>query len=138
MDYERFPDMSDTEKGHPRTALRLFREEGYPADLIHAVEVHATFLGVSPENRLDRALLACDEITGLILACAYVRPSKDIRDVKLSSIKKKWKDKSFTAAIDRDETRHYIEAFGVPFDDHLTRILEAMQSIAPQLGMDGQ
>jgi putative nucleotidyltransferase with HDIG domain len=138
LDYERHPDMDDEINGHPRTELRLFRERGYPDALIHAVEAHATFLGVPSESRLDKALLACDELTGLIQACAYVRPSKDLREVQVSSVKKKWKDKAFTAAIDRKENMHFIEELGVPFDEHIARVLEAMQSIAGELGVDGR
>jgi len=138
LDYERFPNMDDTENGHPRTELRLFRERGYPAALIHAVEAHATFLGVPCESLLDKALLACDELTGLLLACAYVRPDRDLRNVELKSVKKKWKDKAFTAAIDRQENMGFIEALGVPFDDHVQRVLSAMQTIAPELGVAGE
>ena len=138
LDYERFPNMDDTENGHPRTELRLFRERGYPAELIHAVEAHATFLGVPCESLLDKALLACDELTGLLLACAYVRPDRDLRNVELKSVKKKWKDKAFTAAIDRQENMHFIEALGVPFDEHVQRVLSAMQTIAPELGVAGE
>jgi len=137
LDYERFADMQDLDNGHPRTELRLFRKRGYPAEMIHAVEAHATFLGVPSESLLDKALLACDELTGLIQACAYVRPSRDIREVELKSVKKKWKDKAFTAAIDRAENMHFIEALGVPFDEHVQRVLEAMQGIAAELGVDG-
>jgi putative nucleotidyltransferase with HDIG domain len=135
LDYERFPDMDDEVNGHPRTELRLFRERNYPDSLIHAVEAHATFLGVPRESKLDKALLACDELTGLILACAYVRPSRDLREVKVSSVKKKWKDKSFTAAIDREENRVFIEELGEPFDEHVGRVLAAMQAIAADLGV---
>lgn len=137
LDYERHPNMDDTENGHPRTELRLFRERGYPAELIHAVEAHATFLGVPSESLLDKTLLACDELTGLLLACAYVRPDRDLRNVELKSVKKKWKDKAFTAAIDRQENQHFIEALGVPFDEHVQRVLSAMQTIAPELGVAG-
>jgi putative nucleotidyltransferase with HDIG domain len=137
LDYERHPDMDDQINGHPRTELRLFRERGYPAELIHAVEAHATFLGVPRQSKLDKALLACDELTGLIQACAYVRPSKDLREVQVSSVKKKWKDKAFTAAIDRKENMLFIEELGEPFDEHVARVLEAMQSIAGELGVDG-
>ncbi len=138
LDYERFPDMDDTENGHPRTELRLFRERGYPDALIHAVEAHATFLGVPRVSKLDTVLLACDELTGLIMACAYVRPTKDLREVKVSSVKKKWKDKAFTAAIDRAENMHYIEALGEPFDEHVERVLVSMQEIAEELGVAGE
>ncbi len=138
LDYERYPEMDDPENGHPRAALRLFRERGYPEPLIHAVAAHAVFLGVPRENLLDRALLACDEITGLILACAYVRPDRDIRQVKVRSVKKKWKDRRFTAAIDREENMAYIQELGVPFDEHVARVLEAMQGIAQELGLAGR
>lgn len=137
LDYERFSDMEDLDNGHPRTELRYFRKWGYPTELIHAVEAHATFLGVPSENLLDKTLLACDELTGLIQACAYVRPSRDLREVQVKSVKKKWKDKAFTAAINREENMHFIEALGVPFDEHVQRVLEAMQGIATELGVDG-
>ena len=137
LDYDRFADMSDTVNGHPRTELRLFAEQGYPPELIHAVEAHATFLGVPRISRLDKALLACDELTGLIMAAVYVRPDRDIRNVQLSSIKKKWKDKAFTAAIDRKENMEFIEELGVPFDEHVQRVLTAMQGIAEELGVGG-
>ena len=137
LDYERCPDMDDHVNGHPRTELRLFREGGYPEPLIHAIEAHATFLGVPCVSRLDKALLACDELTGLILACAYVRPDRDLRQVQLSSVKKKWKDKAFTAAIDRHENMGFIAALGVPFDEHVQHVLTAMQGIAEELGVAG-
>lgn len=137
VDYEKYPDMDDTVNGHPRTALRYFEGNDYPAELIQSVRAHAPFLGSKPESLLDKTLMACDELTGLIQACAYVRPDRDIRSVKLKSVKKKWKDKAFTAAIDRQENMHYIEALGEPFDEHVARVLEAMQSIATELGVDG-
>jgi predicted hydrolase (HD superfamily) len=106
--------------------------------LIHAVEAHATFLGVPRESTLDKALLAVDELTGLILACAYVRPDRDLRQLQISSIKKKWKNRKFTEAIDRDEKMHFIEELGVDFDEHLGRVLAAMQEQAEALGVAGQ
>ena len=137
LDYERFADMDDPENGHPRAALKLFRQANYPAELIHAVEAHATFLGVPAESQLDKALLACDELTGLIQASAYVRPDRNLRSVELRSVKKKWKDKAFTAAINRPENMHFIEQLGVPFDEHVQRVLDAMKGIAEELGVGG-
>lgn len=138
LDYERFPDMDDQENGHPRTELRLFEERGYPQELIHAVQAHATFLGVPRESKLDKALLAVDELTGLILACTFVRPDRDIRQLKLSSIKKKWKNRKFTEAIDRDENLRFIEDLEVDFDEHVSRVLAAMQEQANELGVGGE
>ena len=137
LDYERHPDMDDQENGHPRTELRLFRERDYPLELIHAVEAHATFLGIPRESKLDKALLAVDELTGLILACAYVRPDRDLRQLELNSVKKKWKNRKFTEAIDRDENMHFIEELGIDFDEHLSRVLAAMQEKAAELGVGG-
>lgn len=137
LDYERFADMDDLVNGHPRTELRLFAERNYPAELIHAVQAHAPFLGIPSESRLDKTLLACDELTGLIQASAYVRPDRNLRNVELSSVKKKWKDKAFTAAINRPENMHFIEALGVPFDEHVQRVLDSMKEIADTLGVGG-
>ncbi len=137
LDYERYSNMEDVENGHPRASLKLFRQHDYPAELIHAVEAHATFLGIPSESLLDKTLLACDELTGLIQASAYVRPDRNLRNVELSSVKKKWKDKAFTAAINRPENMHFIEQLGVPFDEHVQRVLSAMQEIAEELGVGG-
>ena len=137
LDYEKHPDMDDHENGHPRTALRLFREKGWDSALIHAVEAHATFLGVPRISKLDKALLACDELTGLIVACAYVRPDKAITSVKIKSVKKKWKDKAFTAAINRVENLEFIEDLGEPFDEHVQRVLTAMQELLPNWAWKG-
>ncbi len=136
LDYERFPNM-ERDDGHPRTALRLFRANEYDPALIHAVEAHATFLDIPCESKLDKALLACDELTGLIQAAAYVRPDRNLRNVEVSSLKKKWKDKAFTAAINRPENMVFIEALGEPFEEHLARVLAAMQGIAEELGVAG-
>ncbi len=137
LDYERYPDMDDPEHGHPRTALRLFREMGWPEELIDAVAGHAPFLGVPRTTRLAKALYAVDELTGLIIAVALVRPDKDIRNVKLKSIKKKWKDKRFAAGVNRAEIEEAARDLGVDLWEHVGIVLEAMQSIAEDLGLAG-
>ena len=138
LDFERYPDMDDPVNGHPRTALRLFRERGYPPELIQAVAGHAPYLGIPRTTRLDSALWATDELTGLIMAVAYVRPSKDIRDVEVSSVKKKWKDKLFAAAINRRDTEEGALELGVDLWEHVAIVLEAMKGIAGDLGLDGR
>ena len=135
LDFERFPNMDDLVDGHPRTELRLFRALDWPPALIHAVEAHATYLGVPSVSRLDKALLAVDELTGLIMAVGYVRPSKSLADVEVKSVKKKWKDKAFTAAINRQEIEHYTAALGEPLDEHIQTVLSALQGIAADLGL---
>ncbi|MBM4457789.1 MAG: HAD family hydrolase [Chloroflexi bacterium] len=138
LDFERYPDMDDPVNGHPRTALRLFREWDYPADLIQAVAGHAPFLGIPRQSKLDAALYAVDELTGLIMAVAYVRPSKDIRDVEVSSVKKKWKDKLFAAAVSRRDIEEGAAELGVDLWEHVGIVLEAMKGIAGELGLDGR
>ena len=86
----------------------------------------------------DRLVARVAALTGLILACAYVRPDKDLRKVKVRSVKKKWKDKAFTAAIDRQENMGYIEELRIPFDEHIQLVLEAMQDVAAELGLAGE
>ena len=130
--------MDDPVNGHPRTALRLFRELGYPPELIHAVEGHAPYLGVPRTTVIDYALYASDELTGLIMAVAYVRPSKDIRDVEVSSVKKKWKDKLFAAAINRADIEEGAAELGIDIWEHVAVVLEAMKGIAAELGLDGR
>ncbi len=137
LDYERYPDMNDPEHGHPRTALRLFRELGWPEELIDAVAGHATFLGVPRRTLLAKTLYAVDELTGLIIAVALVRPDKDIRNVKVKSIKKKWKDKRFAAGVDRAEIEEAVRELGVDLWEHVGFVLEAMQAAADVLGLAG-
>ncbi|NPA91040.1 MAG: HDIG domain-containing protein [Chloroflexi bacterium] len=138
LDYERFPDMSDEENGHPRTELRLFREWGWPEELIDAVAGHAPHMNVPRTTRLAKALFAVDELTGLIIAVALVRPSKDIRDVKVKSVKKKWKDKSFAAGVNRADIELGAQELGVDLWEHVGIVLEAMKGIAEELGLAGK
>jgi putative nucleotidyltransferase with HDIG domain len=137
LDFERYPDMNDTIDGHPRSGLRLFRELGYPEALIRAVEGHAPYLGVPRSTRMDSALVAVDELTGLLMAVGYVRPSKDLRDVTVKSVRKKWKDRAFAAAINREEIEEFTAELGEPLDEHIGFVLAALQGIAAELGLDG-
>jgi putative nucleotidyltransferase with HDIG domain len=138
LDFERFPDMDDPVNGHPRTALRVLRERGYPPEVIQAVTGHAPYLGVPRQSRMDTALYAVDELTGLIMAVAYVRPSKDIRDVEVKSVRKKWKDKLFAAAVNRADIESGAAELGVELWEHVGVVLEAMKDIAADLGLDGR
>ncbi len=138
LDFERYPDMDDPVNGHPRTELRLFRELRWPEALIRAIEGHAEFLGVPRESRLDKALMAVDELTGLIMAVGYVRPSRDLRDVTVKSVRKKWKDKAFAAAVNRQDIERFTAELGEDLNEHIAIVLEAMQGIAAELGLDGR
>ncbi len=138
LDFERFPDMDDPVNGHPRTALRLFRELDYPPALIQAVAGHAPYLGIARTTRLDSALWASDELTGLIMAVAYVRPSKDLRDVEVSSVKKKWKDKLFAAAVNRADIEAGAAELDIELWEHVRIVLDGMKCISADLGLDGR
>jgi predicted hydrolase (HD superfamily) len=138
LDFERYPDMDEPINGHPRAALRYFREHDFPPELIQAVAGHAPYLGIPRTTKLDSALWATDELTGLIMAVAYVRPSKDIRDVEISSVKKKWKDKLFAAAINRQDIEAGAAELGLDTWEHVGIVLEAMKGIAAELGLDGR
>ena len=138
LDFERFPDMDDQVNGHPRTGLRYLEEHDYPPELVHAVAGHAPFLGIPRTSKFDTALYAVDELTGLIMAVAYVRPSKDIRDVEVKSVKKKWKDRAFAAGVNREDIEEGAAELGVDLWEHVGIVLEALKGIAPDLGLDGR
>ena len=136
FDYERYPDVAV--EGHPVIGSRLLRERGVSEEIIRAILSHATEVtGVERETDMEKTLYAVDELTGLITATALVRPSKNIADVTVSSVKKKWKDKAFAAAVDRAEIEHAAADLGVPLDEHIGVVLQAMQAIAPALSLDG-
>jgi putative nucleotidyltransferase with HDIG domain len=133
LDYERYPDL---ESGHPRMALQLFEERGYPRELIDAVAGHAPYLGVPRETRLAKALFAVDELTGFIAAVALVRPT-GIAGMTPKSVKKKLKQPSFAAAVNREEMREAAAALGVDFDEHIAFMIAALEPHAEELGLTG-
>ncbi len=139
FDYERHPDLSVA--GHPVVGAAILRERGWPEEMVRAVLAHAgEYTGVQPESQLEKALVAVDELTGFLVAVALVRPSKDIRDItNIQSVKKKWKDRAFAAAVNREEIEHACQALGVDlWAEHVPLVLAAMQEIAAELGLDGQ
>ena len=136
FDYEKYPNVA--ENGHPNTGAPILRGRGYNETIIRAILSHATEVtGVERESLLEKTLYAVDEVTGLIIAVALVRPSKDIRDVRLKSIKKKWKDRAFAAGVHRTEVEAGATDLGVELWEHVERVLKAMQGIAAELGVAG-
>ena len=131
LDYERYPDL-DT--GHPRVALKELEERGYPEVLVTAVAGHATFLGVPRETKLAKTLFAVDELSGFIAACAMVRPT-GIVGLTPKSVKKKLKQPSFAAGVNRDEVRQGAEELGVDFDEHIANVIAAMEERSDELGL---
>ena len=129
LDYERYPSLDD---GHPRYALRELEARGYPPELIRAVASHAPFLGVSRETPLEKALFAVDELSGFVLACAYVRPD-GLEGMTAKSVKKKMKSPSFAAAVDREDLRQGAEELGVDFDEHVGVVIAALAAHSAEL-----
>jgi predicted hydrolase (HD superfamily) len=122
LDYERYPDLSD---GHPRYALRALEEHGYPPELVRAVASHADFMEVPRETPMEKTLYAVDELSGFVLACAYVRPDR-LNGMTPKSVKKKLKQPSFAAAVGRDELYEGARELGVDFDEHLQVVIDAL------------
>jgi len=126
-----------TLEGHPIEGAPILREKGVPEETILAVLSHADFSGVPRSTPMRKALFACDEVTGLITAVALVRPSKSLYDLTSSSVKKKWKDRAFAAGANREEIARGAEEFGIELWSHVDNVIEAMRSIAPELGLVG-
>ncbi len=134
LDYERYPDL-DT--GHPRYAIKELQERGYPQDVIDAVAGHADFMGVPRETRMAKTLYAVDELSGFVAACALVRPT-GIEGMKPKSVKKKLKQPSFAATVNRDEVQRGIDELGVDADQHIALIIEALALRSDELGLGPQ
>ena len=135
FDWEIHPNLDE----HPQKGAEILRERGVDEDMIRTIQSHANHTGVKREKLIDKALFACDEITGLVTTTALVRPSKSVMDVKVKSIKKKFKQPSFAAGVNRQEVEEGAEDLGVDlWTEHVPTILEAMQGIARDLGLDGE
>ena len=131
LDYERHPDL---ETGHPRYAMAELERRGYPAELIRAVASHADYMGVSRDSEMERALAAVDELSGFVLACAYVRP-EGLTGMTPKSVKKKLKQPSFAAAVNREDVTRGAEELGVELDELIAQVIEALASSAGRLGL---
>jgi putative nucleotidyltransferase with HDIG domain len=134
LDYERYPDL---ETGHPRHALEELRERGYPQEVIDAVAGHADFLGVPRETAMAKTLYAVDELSGFIAACALVRPT-GIEGMKPKSVRKKLKQPSFAAKVDREQIQRGMDELGVHESEHIQLVIDAMAERADELGLTAQ
>ena len=121
---------------HPQDGAPILRARGVDEVIVRAVLSHADHTGVPRLSRMEKALLACDEITGLITAVALVRPSRSLHDLEAGSVKKKWKDRAFAAGANREEISNAVEDFGVDLWEHVGNVIQAMRQVAPQLGLD--
>ena len=126
-----------TLENHPQAGAPLLRQRGVPEEIVRAVLSHADHTGVPRQSLMEKALYACDEITGLVTAVALVRPSRSLHDLEASSVKKKWKDKAFAAGANREEIAKATEEFGIELWEHVGNVILAMRRIAPELGLEG-
>ncbi len=133
FDWEIHPDL----ERHPQAGAAILRERRVPEEIIHGVLSHADHTGVARENRMEKALFACDELTGLITAVALVRPSRSLSDLTAKSVKKKWKDRAFAAGTNREEMERGAAEFGVELWEHVDNVIQAMRPIAAELGLEG-
>jgi predicted hydrolase (HD superfamily) len=134
LDYERHPDL-DT--GHPRIALEELRKRDYPDEVVDAVAGHAEFLDVPRETLMAKTLFAVDELSGFIAACALVRPT-GIEGMKPKSVRKKLKQPSFAAKVDRDQIQRGIVDLGVDEGEHIQFVIDAMAERADELGLSAE
>ena len=136
FDYEKHPDLGPD--GHPFVGVRYLRDAGYPESLLDAILGHADFSGVPRETLLAKTLYACDEITGLVTAAVLVRPDKNIANLEVKSLKKKFKDKAFARGVNRADVERGAAELGVELWEHVAFVLSAMQAQADTLELDGR
>jgi predicted hydrolase (HD superfamily) len=132
FDYEMFP----TPDQHPFTGANILCGRGYSDRIIRAIMGHATYTGVPRDTDVARALFATDELCGFLVACALVRPNKSLDDLEVSSVKKKLKDKAFARSVNRDDIRLGVEELGVPLEDHIRFVIDALRPVQKEIGLN--
>ncbi|HYL56783.1 MAG TPA: HD domain-containing protein [Gemmatimonadales bacterium] len=139
FDYEKYPnhEHSPTE-GHPAWGVRLLHEHGVAESVCRAILGHGTYTGVPRDTAMARTLFAVDELCGFLVACALVRPSRSFADLEVSSVKKKLKDKAFARGVNRDEVGQGATELGVPLDEHIAFVIQALRPVEGTLGLGAQ
>lgn len=136
FDYEKYPNNEHhPTQGHPSVGVQILRECGVSEEICQAILGHASYTGVPRTALVAQALFASDELTGLIVATALVRPNKSLAEVDVEAVKRKWKDRAFARGVNREEIEQGARELGVPLDEHIDFVIRAMQGIAPQLGL---
>jgi putative nucleotidyltransferase with HDIG domain len=133
FDYEKFP----TPAEHPFVGNKILEERGYSEDVRRAILSHADYSGVKRESKMEKALYACDEVSGFITASALVKPNKSLAEVEAKSVRKKMKDKAFARSVNRDDIINGAADLGVDLEEHIAFCIEAMKGIAAELGLAG-
>ncbi|MFY9742545.1 MAG: HAD family hydrolase [Candidatus Sulfotelmatobacter sp.] len=133
FDYEKYPSLED----HPYKGNEILKERGWPEVVRRAIMSHAEYTGVARDSPMEKALFACDELAGFITAVALIKPGKTLAEVDVKSVRKRMKDKAFARKVNRDDIVNGAAALGVDLDEHIAFCIEAMKSIAGELGLDG-
>jgi putative nucleotidyltransferase with HDIG domain len=131
FDYEMHPHAPQ----HPMKGAEILAGRGFPADIIYAILAHADYSGMPRVSLLDRALYACDELTGFVHACALVRPGKVIAGLEPASVRKKLKDKAFARTVNRDDVHRGAAELGVDLDAHISFVIDALAGVATEVGL---
>lgn len=138
MDYERHPNLEHSAaEGHPFVGVSWLRENGWSEEICRAILSHADYANVSRETPMEKTLYAVDELSSFVIAVALVRPTKSIQDVDVRAVKKKMKDKAFARAVNRDDIVRGGEELGMPLDDVIANVIDALKSDAGRLGLAG-
>jgi putative nucleotidyltransferase with HDIG domain len=133
FDYEKYPTADD----HPYKGSEILKERGYSEEVRRAIMSHAQYSGVARLSSMEKTLFACDELAGFITACALVKPGKSLAEVEASSVRRKMKDKAFARSVHREDIVEGATDLGLDLQEHIAFCIEAMKSIAPDLGLDG-
>lgn len=134
FDYEKYPSLDD----HPYRGNEILTERGVAEDIRRAVMSHADYTGVTRDSQLEKALFACDELAGFITATALVKPHKSLAEVDARSVRKRMKDKAFARSVSREDIVNGASGLGVDLDEHIAFCIDAMKTIAPELGLAGK
>ena len=134
FDYEKYPSAED----HPFKGNEILKERGYSDEVRRAIMSHAEYSGVTRESQMEKALFACDELAGFITATALIKPNKSLAEVDAKSVRKRMKDKAFARSVSREDIVNGAADLGVDLDEHITFCIEAMKSVAGELGLEGK
>jgi putative nucleotidyltransferase with HDIG domain len=134
FDYEKYPSLDD----HPYKGSEILKQRGVPEEIRRAILSHADYTGVTRDSHLEKALFACDELAGFITATALVKPNRSLFEVDARSVRKRMKDKAFARSVKREDIINGATGLGVDLDEHITFCIEAMKSVAQELGLAGK
>jgi putative nucleotidyltransferase with HDIG domain len=133
FDYEKYPSQEE----HPYKGCEILKERGYTEEVRRAIMSHAEYSGVARISPMEKTLFACDELAGFITACALVKPGKSLNEVEAKSVRKKMKDKAFARSVHREDIVKGAEDLGLDLEQHIAFCIEAMKTIAKELGLEG-